>query len=284
MADKKLVIKKDVVIFDNIDITPVLLNGQFSFEYPYILSPKEAKKRNRFFKDKESDSLMENVPTVSSDYSDNILSLYQRKVDQNSCFSIDNGNISTCLNDINDKFPFVHEPFPHHNHKSIDANFNISFNNNYIQLKKQQTNFNYKSLQNCTNSEMFALNSRNSYNCSRLHSNYHQQCVPNKVQNKTLKHTRNNKKNTKIKNKKFECTYLNCKKKFSRSDELNRHYRIHSGVKPFKCMICLRCFSRSDHLTTHIRTHTGEKPFQCTICGRRFARSDERKRHTKIHT
>ncbi|THD24054.1 Early growth response protein [Fasciola hepatica] len=74
-----------------------------------------------------------------------------------------------------------------------------------------------------------------------------------------------------------------CNKCFSRSDELTRHARIHTGAKPFKCVQCSREFSRSDHLTTHMRTHTGERPFVCEICGRSFARSDERKRHSKIH-
>ncbi|XP_067093091.1 early growth response protein 2b-like [Osmerus mordax] len=81
----------------------------------------------------------------------------------------------------------------------------------------------------------------------------------------------------------YPCPADSCDRRFSRSDELSRHLRIHTGHKPFQCRICMRSFSRSDHLTTHIRTHTGEKPFTCDHCGRKFARSDERRRHTKIH-
>ncbi|XP_060951678.1 E3 SUMO-protein ligase EGR2-like [Limanda limanda] len=90
-------------------------------------------------------------------------------------------------------------------------------------------------------------------------------------------------KSTGLKVKPFPCSVGGCERRFSRSDELNRHVRIHTGQKPFQCAICARSFSRSDHLTTHTRTHTGEKPFSCDVCGKRFARSDERKRHGRVH-
>ncbi|KAK9525153.1 hypothetical protein VZT92_017480 [Zoarces viviparus] len=86
-----------------------------------------------------------------------------------------------------------------------------------------------------------------------------------------------------LKEKPYPCSVQGCERRFSRSDELNRHVRIHTGQKPFQCTICARSFSRSDHLTTHTRTHTGEKPFSCDVCGKRFARSDERKRHGRVH-
>ncbi|CAF3243255.1 unnamed protein product, partial [Rotaria socialis] len=75
-----------------------------------------------------------------------------------------------------------------------------------------------------------------------------------------------------------------CSKHFSRSDMLNRHFRLHSGTRPYRCAICNTYFSRSDHLSTHLRTHTGEKPYTCPQCSYTACRRDMITRHIKTHT
>uniref|UniRef100_A0A8B9ILU0 C2H2-type domain-containing protein n=1 Tax=Anser cygnoides TaxID=8845 RepID=A0A8B9ILU0_ANSCY len=43
----------------------------------------------------------------------------------------------------------------------------------------------------------------------------------------------------------FPCTWPDCLKKFSRSDELTRHYRTHTGEKQFRCPLCEKRFMRT---------------------------------------
>ncbi|CAF1074043.1 unnamed protein product [Rotaria sp. Silwood1] len=74
-----------------------------------------------------------------------------------------------------------------------------------------------------------------------------------------------------------------CSKRFSRSDMLNRHLRLHSGIRPYRCTMCNTHFSRSDHLSTHLRTHTGEKPYACPECSYAACRRDMITRHLKVH-
>ena len=116
-----------------------------------------------------------------------------------------------------------------------------------------------------------------------LHQVYQQSPLPLKLVPVKPRKYPNRPSKTPVHERPYACPVENCDRRFSRSDELTRHIRIHTGQKPFQCRICMRSFSRSDHLTTHIRTHTGEKPFSCDVCGRKFARSDEKKRHAKVH-
>jgi len=55
--------------------------------------------------------------------------------------------------------------------------------------------------------------------------------------------------------KPFVCTWAGCAWRFSRSDELARHRRSHSGIKPYSCEMCSKKFARSDHLAKHRKVH-----------------------------
>lgn len=55
--------------------------------------------------------------------------------------------------------------------------------------------------------------------------------------------------------KPYMCSWPECEWRFARSDELTRHYRKHTGAKPFRCIVCERSFARSDHLALHMKRH-----------------------------
>ncbi|KAF0026672.1 hypothetical protein F2P81_021409 [Scophthalmus maximus] len=55
--------------------------------------------------------------------------------------------------------------------------------------------------------------------------------------------------------KPYRCSWEGCEWRFARSDELTRHFRKHTGAKPFQCGVCNRRFSRSDHLALHMKRH-----------------------------
>ena len=67
----------------------------------------------------------------------------------------------------------------------------------------------------------------------------------------------------------FAWKYFHIKK------ELKRHYRIHTGEKPFACQVCNRKFVQKSHLVQHQATQSDVRSFKCSICpeGRYFKTS-----------
>ncbi|KAL1921477.1 uncharacterized protein VTP21DRAFT_11193 [Calcarisporiella thermophila] len=55
----------------------------------------------------------------------------------------------------------------------------------------------------------------------------------------------------------FPCNYDDCTRVFTRSEHLERHFRKHTGEKPYSCIVpnCPRTFSRFDNMLQHTTTH-----------------------------
>lgn len=84
---------------------------------------------------------------------------------------------------------------------------------------------------------------------------------------------------------KYRC--VQCNRRFVSSYNLNRHLKVHAGVKPFRCpeAVCGKEFTYEDHLKRHAITHSADsRTMVCSICKMSFNRKFNFSRHlTKVH-
>ena len=66
------------------------------------------------------------------------------------------------------------------------------------------------------------------------------------------------------KKKLFKCDV--CSSTFTKSQSLENHMMIHTGLKPFKCETCPSAFRKRSQFDSHMIMHKGIKPFKCDVC------------------
>ncbi|XP_077300372.1 suppressor of Hairy wing [Arctopsyche grandis] len=80
---------------------------------------------------------------------------------------------------------------------------------------------------------------------------------------------------------KLTCDTDGCTKSFITKDDLKRHQRIHTDVKPYQCKQCDKRFRTSGQKSSHERVHKREPPRRCSKCPRAFIRADCLLRHMR---
>ncbi|ESO08890.1 hypothetical protein HELRODRAFT_74527 [Helobdella robusta] len=85
-----------------------------------------------------------------------------------------------------------------------------------------------------------------------------------------------------------------CPKLFTATSNLNRHMKLHLGIKQYRCQLCHAAFARNYYLKQHMNKHISQaagtseenrdKEISCSLCFKTFSRTDIMKEHRLTHT
>lgn len=87
----------------------------------------------------------------------------------------------------------------------------------------------------------------------------------------------------------FQCAFENCVERFARRQACKTHFFNHLASKTItkgsKCEFCQKTFKVESALERHKRVHTKVKPFKCDSkeCNKAFSQKEMLKRHKVIH-
>lgn len=87
----------------------------------------------------------------------------------------------------------------------------------------------------------------------------------------------------------FQCAFEDCEDKFARRQACKTHFYNHvtKQIVPsgFACKFCGKTFKVLSALQRHERVHSGDRPFKCDFkgCLKAFAQKEMLKRHSLIH-
>ena len=84
----------------------------------------------------------------------------------------------------------------------------------------------------------------------------------------------------------YKCTFEGCDKTYANISILHRHFEaFHSSSNKFQCKTCGKALASLQNLNEHYFIHTGEKPYRCkqTGCGMTFRQGTHLSAHKKMH-